>query len=119
MRIGRTVRRGVRWGVSRLWADVRPGGHTDLGPHGRGEAPRDGSTPRPEQRFVPATTPSGPWADVDPLVAPAWPSRVSALTGVAVWSLIGLRVWRSARATWPGIGSPDDVTVGADAGTDG
>jgi hypothetical protein len=93
VRIGPTVRRGVRWGVARLWVDVRPGGRTDLHGHARGEAPRDGSTPRPEQRFVPATTPTGPWADVDPLVAPPWPSRV--------WSVVGLRVWRAVRAAWP------------------
>ena len=47
---------------------------------------------------MPDTVATGPWADRDPLYAPAWPSRVASLTAVAFWAVVGFRVRRELRS---------------------
>lgn len=90
--------RASRYGMSRMWSGVRPGAMTDLRGHRVEEAPRDGTPPRPDQVFVPATTVTGPWAGIDPLVADPWPSRAGALAGLAMSAWLGLRVRRQVTA---------------------
>ena len=90
--------RAARFGAGQAWSGVRPGRVTDL--TARGEAvPRDGTAPRPDQVFLPTTRATGPWADVDPLVADRWYSRHSAVAALAMWTFIGLRVRRALRET--------------------
>ena len=92
--VARWARRGVGWGTRRLWAETRPGRATDLRGRPLDPAPRDGTTPRPDQSFVPATAPTGPWSGVDPRVTDEWPSPLASLVGLAVWAVVGLRVRR-------------------------
>lgn len=106
-RVRRWTMRAARMGAGQAWAGVRPGGVTDLTARGATAAPRDGTTPRPDQVFLPTTRATGPWADVDPLLAGRWYSRHSVLAAVAMWAYIGFRVRRALRETSGGFESTE------------
>lgn len=101
MRTRKLVGGAVRYGTNRAWAGVRPGSATDL--RARAERPVDlaARPPAPDEVFLPATVPTGPWTGIDPLHAGAWRSGLAALASVGMWAFIGWRVQRDYRADAP------------------
>lgn len=100
MTIGSLARRGITALVRWWWQSARPSTGADL--RGQGVARPEhvtGRPPTPEERWVPTTPATGPWAEVDPHAAGRWPRRTT-LLAVGGWgALVALRVRRGLRST--------------------
>lgn len=93
------VRRALRWGIGWWWQSVRPArgaAFPDAGP--ARPVHETGRAPHPHERWSAAGTPTGPWADVEPHAAGAWPRR-GTLAVLAAWAgMVAFRVRRDLRA---------------------
>lgn len=100
MKVGRHVRRGLRLGRRWWWQQARPSTGATLAGSGEARPLADaGRPPTPQERWLPSTPTTGPWAGADPHAAGRW-ARPTSLAMLAVWAgAVGLRVRRDVRRT--------------------
>lgn len=94
----RWVWRAARSAAGWWWRSARPSTGVLLPPGAPARpAHETGRAPRPDERWVPSSPATGPWADVDPHAAGRWP-RAGSVAAVAAWAAaVGWRLRKDLR----------------------